>query len=112
MLANTGFTLADITFLCGLVTSIAAVLTIYKNGKNEKNKPNEIQDKRISDLEKRCDRYDTIFEKDKKDIEEIKEGFHLILKTEFALLQHGLDGNNIEPMKKAQEDIQNYLINK
>lgn len=93
------------TIICVAISWLVKGISAFKAPNNEQND-------RIDALEKRCDRYDTILEKDKNDIEEIKRVEHLILKTEFALLQHGIDGNNIEPMKKAQEDIQNYLIDK
>lgn len=93
-------------------TIICVALSWLVKGISAIKAPNNKQDERISALEKRCDKYDAILDQDKRDIEEIKKVEHLILKTEFALLQHGIDGNNIEPMKKAQEDIQNYLIDK
>jgi hypothetical protein len=96
----------------GFIGALGAACTYVSKAVDKVKKPEEEQNKRIEALEKRCDRYDAAFESDKRDIEEIKKVEHLILKTNFALLQHGIDGNNIEPMKKAQEDIQNYLIDK
>lgn len=98
--------------VCGFITALGAACTYIVKGFKAAKRPEEEQNRRIEALEKRCDRYDAAFESDKRDIEEIKKVEHLILKTNFALLQHGIDGNNIEPMKKAQEDIQNYLIDK
>ena len=96
----------------GFIGAFGAACGYIVKGFKAVKKPEDEQNKRIEALEKRCDRYDSILERDKHDIEEIKKVEHLILKTEFALLQHGIDGNNIEPMKRAQEDIQNYLIDK
>ena len=96
----------------GFIGALGAACGYIAKGFKAVRKPEEEQNRRIDALEKRCDEYDRNLKQDKRDIEEIKKVEHLILKTNFALLQHGIDGNNIEPMKKAQEDIQNYLIDK
>lgn len=36
----------------------------------------------------------------------------LLLKSQLALIRHGVDGNNISGLKESQKDIQDYLVNK
>lgn len=103
---------AVILAICGLISAIGGACVYIGKVIKKAKEPEIEQNRRLTEVEKRCDKYDRILEKDKRDIEEIKKVEHLILKTEFALLQHGIDGNNVEPMKRAQEDIQNYLIDK
>ena len=36
----------------------------------------------------------------------------ILLKSQLALLRHGIDGNNIEDLKRSQDEIQNHLVDK
>ena len=112
MLENTSFTLADIVAICGLITSLAAVATIVMNISNKAKKPNEEQNKRIEALEKQVAEINVKLEKDKSSIHRLSEEVHLMLKADRALLEHGINGNNIEPMIRSQEEIDEYLIRK
>jgi len=113
------FTLADIVSVCGLITAVAGVCAIWFKILTWAKKPNTEQNKRIADnrkeieeIKKTLKEHESLFSKDKQMISSIQEENHLVMESLFALLQHGIDGNNIEPMRKAQKNIQDYLINK
>lgn len=112
MLQNTSFTLTDVVFLCSLVTNLAAVIGLASSAKAKARKPNEVQDKRISDLEKEVSELKVAVTKDKGSIERLSHEVHLMLEADRALLEHGINGNNIEPMIKSQQKIDDYLIHK
>lgn len=112
VLQNTTFTLTDISFLCSFITGIAAVVAIASNWNAKRQKPNEEQDKLIADHGKRLDRIEARLESDKSSIERLSTEVHLMLKADRALLEHGINGNNIEPMIKSQNEIDEYLIRK
>lgn len=38
--------------------------------------------------------------------------YHVLFQSLLALLDHGIDGNNIEQMENAKKAVQNYLIDK
>ena len=38
--------------------------------------------------------------------------YHVLFQTLLALLDHGIDGNNIKQMEEAKKAVQNYLIDK
>lgn len=48
---------------------------------------------------------------DKKELENIRDGNQAIFKALLALLDHGIDGNNILQMENAKEAVRNHLIN-
>ena len=113
------FTLNEVAAVLGLITAGAAVWGIGMKIYLWAKKPNAEQNKEIAGLKKeneeirkRLDEHEKFFATDKKMISSIKEENHLVMESLFALLQHGIDGNNIEPMKRAQKNIQDYLINK
>lgn len=112
LLQNTTFSLADVAFACSLFTSIAAVIALISSGNAKKRKPNELQDQRIAEHEKRLEKIEARLDKDQNSIERLSQEVHLMLKADRALLEHGINGNNIEPMIKSQEEIDEYLIRK
>ena len=73
--------------------------------------PETTQNKKIADLEDRVKKVEEKLENDKKQIAVIREGNHVLTKGMFALLEHGINGNNIDQMKDAKHDVEEYLIN-
>ena len=74
--------------------------------------PNAKQDARISDLEEWRKGVDLKLDNDKKHLDTIDEGNRATQRALLALLDHGIDGNNIEQMQHAKEELQNHLINR
>lgn len=113
------FTLADVLAVISLITATAAVWGICLKISAWAKKPNEQQNERlneqakeIAEIKKKLEEHDKFFVKDKETISAIQHENHLVMESLFALLQHGIDGNNIEPMREAQKNIQEYLIKK
>ena len=73
--------------------------------------PETAQNEKISALEERVKKVEEKLESDKKQIAVIREGNHVLTKGMFALLEHGINGNNIDQMKDAKKDVEEYLIN-
>ncbi len=64
------------------------------------------------ELSQRFRDYDSHFDKDLKRIESLEEGNKYTQKALLALLAHAIDGNNVEQLKKAEDDLKNYLIDR
>ena len=47
---------------------------------------------------------------DQKELVSLREGFQPIFKSLLALLDHGIDGNNVAQMESAKEEVRNHLI--
>jgi hypothetical protein len=73
--------------------------------------PEQHQNKEIKEIKIRLDKVETKLETDKQQIADIREGNHVLTKGMFALLEHGINGNNIAQMKEAKHDVETYLIN-
>lgn len=73
--------------------------------------PETAQNEKISAIEDRLKKVEEKLENDKKQIADIREGNHVLTKGMFALLEHGINGNNIDQMKDAKHDVEEYLIN-
>ncbi len=66
--------------------------------------PNARQDERLAALEAWKEKVDTKLQHD-------HDSNRVTQKALLALLDHGIDGNNLEQMKHAKEELQNHLIN-
>lgn len=49
--------------------------------------------------------------KDKETLDDSQKANHITQEALLALLEHGLNGNNVEQMNKAKDKLQSYLIN-
>lgn len=74
--------------------------------------PNDHQNERIDALEKRMDAVDKKLASDQRHFDSIDAGNRVTQLALLALLDHGIDGNNIDQMQHAKEELQNHLINR
>lgn len=74
--------------------------------------PNDRQDERIAAVEGRLDKVERMLINDDNRLRDIKKGDRATQRALIALLDHGIDGNNIKQMKDAKDELNNYLIEK
>ncbi len=74
--------------------------------------PNAEQDKRIGELETWRKSADGKFDNDNKRIGRLESGDRVTHKALLALLDHSLDGNNVQQMQEAKASLQEHLISK
>ena len=75
-------------------------------------------EERVNLLEKKVDfeiktsfeRYDAMFGRDKARLDSNEEGIKVILKALLAMMKHEIDGNNTNELKKASDDLQEYML--
>lgn len=73
--------------------------------------PERQQNAEIEDIKARLVKLENSLVKDEKQIKDSKECNHVLTKGMLALLDHGINGNNITQMKEARGDVETYLIN-
>lgn len=74
--------------------------------------PNDQQNARLDALEEWKKEVDDKLNRDLDRFESLDEGMHVTQRALLALLDHGLDGNNVKQMQDAKDGLQNYLINR
>lgn len=74
--------------------------------------PNLRQDQRLEALEKWKETVDAKLARDNDRLGNIEEGNRASQRALLALLDHGIDGNNIKQMQDAKEALQDHLINR
>ena len=128
------FTLADavtwILSVCGAIAGIGAAIAVLVKFNTFLKKPNHEQDVKIENLEEKITKmsgeidavkdllaskdsqYMDLFKRDKARLDAQDNSMNMLLRANFALLGHALNGNNVEQMQSAFNDIQEYLFNR
>ena len=73
---------------------------------------NARQDEHLDAVEKRLDEVDKFLASDKRRLDAMDEGNRATQRALIALLDHGIDGNNIKQMQQAKTDLLSHLINR
>ena len=73
--------------------------------------PEQRQDDEISKIKARLSKIEGKLEADNNRINDARDCNHVLTKGMLALLDHGINGNNIGQMKEARHDVETYLIN-
>lgn len=100
--------LAGASALVMLVGAAEKIVQVVKAAKA----PNVAQDKRLDELEEWRKSVDLKLAADKTHLDTIDDGNRATQRALLALLDHGIDGNNIKQMQDAKEALQNHLINR
>ena len=95
--------MSDILLLAGAIVTISAAVKVICEAISQILKPNKTQNARLSELESR-----SVSELNR--LGKLEEGNIITQRALLALLAHGIDGNDIQAMKDAKEDLTNYLI--
>ena len=107
----------DVVWIAGVIMAIWGVLGIIQKIGEIIKKPEKNQNERISILEEQVKelkgehlKFFEFFANDKARIDSITKGNSVMQKALLALLSNTIDGNNINEMKAARTELQEYLI--
>ena len=103
--------ITQVIAVCSLITGIAAVIAVIVSLVKKAKEPNNVQNARLDRCENEIENLRDLLKEDNRRVEKIEEGNRIMQRCMLALLSHGIDGNDIAGMKKAKEDLQDYLIN-
>lgn len=88
---------------CVAVTTIASAGAVVISFVNKLRAPNKLQNTRL-------DKHDQMLNNDDVRLKTLEKSSTITIKALLALLQHGIDGNDIESMKKVKHELEEYLI--
>ena len=101
------------------VLALASAIVLLSNAAEKIGKavqtakaPNAKLDERVSNMEEWRKGVDQKLDTDEKRLDGIDSGNRVTQLALLALLDHGIDGNNIDQMQHAKEELQNHLINR
>lgn len=98
--------------LAGFINTIGAAAEKVAKAVKAAKAPNTEQDERLDALEKWREDVDRQLTKGERHFKSLDDGSRVTQLALLALLDHGLDGNNITQMQHAKEELQNHLINR
>ena len=98
--------------LCGAITTVGNAVEKIAKARKAAKAPNDRQNERLDELEKWRTEVDRKLNSDKIQLDEIHNGLRASYQAQLALLDHGIDGNNIKQMQDAKEVLQQHLINR
>lgn len=105
------FVIGGILALAGAVSTIGGAVEKITKAVRAAKAPERQQNAEIEEIKERLTKVETKLEKDKKRIDDAKECNHVLTKGMLALLEHGINGNNIDQMRDAKNGVEAYLIN-
>jgi septal ring factor EnvC (AmiA/AmiB activator) len=109
--------------ICAALITISGAVMVIINVANKAKAPNKKQDERIDKLEadvkqinKRLDDGSKHMNQDDEQIRQIEANMSatnkIIIESLQALTSHAIDGNNIQELRDAKRNLDEYLINK
>lgn len=96
---------ALVLVLVGAYNTIMNAVKTYREEKKRKDQP-------VNSLESKVNEHEEKLKKDHERLNELEEANRIQMRALMAMLHHEIDGNSIEGLKKAYEEIQQYLIDK
>lgn len=94
------------------VNTLGSAVEKISKARNAAKAPNEAQDARLAALEEWRKDVDRKLKSDRDALDEINKGLRASYQAQLALLDHGIDGNNIQQMQDAKAELQQHLINR
>lgn len=88
------------------------IIKAWKAAKAPNDQQHAEQNARLDALEKWKKEVDNKLNNDHEHLGNIDAGSRVTQRAILALLDHGIDGNNIKQMQDAKEELQNHLINR
>lgn len=98
--------------LAGFINTVGSAIEKVSKAVNAAKAPNVTQNDRLDALEKWREEVDRRLDKGSKHFNTLDDGSRVTQLALLALLDHGIDGNNITQMQHAKEELQNHLINR
>ncbi len=110
--ATVTFSLADALWICGAICTLAAATTVIINAFRRAREPELLQDQRIDALEKQVAKFGEYLDRDNRRLNSLDEGNRVTQQALLALMSHAINGNDIDKLTRAKDDLESYLINK
>lgn len=106
--------------ICGGIITLLTLWNMVEQRIKSTKMPTSNLEERVSLLEKKLEfeikatfvEYDARFGRDKQKIEAIEDGNRVTQQALLALLNHAIDGNNVDEMNDARKELNKYFIRK
>lgn len=97
---------------CGIITATAGAFAVIYSIVQKAKTPNKMQNERLDKHEEWLKKHDAMLDNDNKRLNNLEKSGTITMKALLALLRHGIDGNDVESMKKVKSELEQYLIDR
>ena len=104
------FSTSQFLSICYAIVLISGAVTVIVNLLAKASAPQKLVNTRLDSLEARMKEHDEFFRRDLRRFEEIEDGNRVTQRAILALLAHGIDGNDVESLRKAKGNLEQWLI--
>lgn len=101
---------AAILGICAGISCIAGAVGWMVKAVRAAKKPSQRVNDRLTALEAGQKQHTEYLEQDKRRLDVIELGNRVTQRALLALLKHGIDGNDVEAMRRAEQELQEFLI--
>ena len=105
-------TIGAVLALCGFITTVGSAIEKVVKWFKASKVPADNMVVRVKALEDWQKTVNTKLDKDQKHFDSIDASNRVTQVALLALLDHGIDGNNIDQMQHAKDELQTHLINR
>lgn len=97
--------------VCAGITAVAAAWAVLLKAWRAYKAPETSQNARLAALEAAVGKHAEYLDADNKRIKRVEGGQRREMRALLALVRHALDGNDIEALKKSDEELHDFLLN-
>lgn len=97
---------------CAVITATAGAFAVIYGIIAKLRTPNRLQNEKLDKHEEWLKKHDALLDNDNKRLNALEKSSNLTMKALLALLQHGIDGNDVEGMRKVKKELEDYLIDR
>lgn len=98
--------------ICAGIAAVGTAITWVLKALGFLRAPEKKQDELLKDHEARIKRLEEKANSDYEAIQELQKEMKILLAATLATVKHQLDGNDVQSLQKARENLEEYLINK
>lgn len=95
-----------------LILTIGAVAALIRTTGREITTPDRTQNNRITVLEGRMEKAEERLQKGDAHFQENDNSNRITQKALLAIIDHELNGNSVDKLREAKDELQSYLIDK
>ena len=96
--------------ICGAIMTIGGATVYIVKIIQKIKQPEETQNQKITNLENRVTVLEGYSKSDNDRIKVMEEGMKVTQQALLAIMSHEINGNDIDKLKQAKDDLEEYLI--
>lgn len=104
--------LVNVITVCTFITATFSVLSLFSTIAQRIKEPNKTQDEKIEMLDRRITSIEEHIQDDTKQFERLVQANQVTHNALLALMSHIVNGNDVDKVKNALDEMNHYLVGK